>query len=441
MGIWAQARDMAAQTPAQRNRYVDFLRAVSILFVIIGHWLITTAEYDSSNASLTPVLALEVLPWTAWLTWLFQVMPIFFIVGGYSNAISLAGARRRGQDYAHWLTGRLYRLLTPLTALVLFWALLSLAINRLGVAPDAVVFFSRAALLPTWFLAIYTMIVLLAPLTHAAWQRWGYASLAAYVALAVTVDCAFFLLDVKAPGWSNYFWVWLAVHHLGFVWHDGRLPTRPWLLALAAASLALLYILTVLGPYPVAMAGSPGGEVSNTLPPKITLIAIGLAQFGLLMALEPAMRRALGNLRLWTATVLVNSMIMSVYLWHMTVLLALFALSYSLSGFGLRLDTGSTDWWLARPLWLLVPGILLIPVALLASPLERLARPAEAPVPNAWRLVTGAMMTGAGLIMATLMGFDGELLSLGSVAALLLLAGAWVCGIFDRFGSRADHDR
>jgi hypothetical protein len=213
------------------------------------------------------------------------------------------------------------------------------------------------------------------------------------------------------------------------------------LLVLAATSLALLYILTVPGPYPVAMAGSPGEAVSNTLPPKITLIALGLAQFGLLMALERPMRRALGSLRLWTATVLVNSMIMSVYLWHMTVLLALFALSYYLSGFGLRLDTGSTDWWLARPLWLLVPGILLLPVALLASPLERLARPADAPVPNAWRLILGAVMTGAGLIMATLMGFDGTLLSLSSLSAVLLLTGAWVCGVFDRSGNHSKASR
>ena len=36
MGIWSQASQLAAQTPAERNRYVDFLRAVSILVVVVG---------------------------------------------------------------------------------------------------------------------------------------------------------------------------------------------------------------------------------------------------------------------------------------------------------------------------------------------------------------------------------------------------------------------
>ena len=42
MRIWTQASELAAQTPPERNRYVDFLRSVSILVVIIGHWLIAT---------------------------------------------------------------------------------------------------------------------------------------------------------------------------------------------------------------------------------------------------------------------------------------------------------------------------------------------------------------------------------------------------------------
>ena len=81
MSIWSQASELAAQTPADRNRYVDFLRAISILFVIVGHWLITTAYFNSETGTLEPILALDVIPWTGWLTWIFQVMPIFFMHG------------------------------------------------------------------------------------------------------------------------------------------------------------------------------------------------------------------------------------------------------------------------------------------------------------------------------------------------------------------------
>ena len=75
-----------------------------------------------------------------------------------------------------------------------------------------------------------------------------------------------------------------------------------------------------------------------------------------------------------------------------------------------------------------------MPVALLLSPLERIARPAEAPVPPAWRLVGGATLAGLGLTLATLFGFDGELLSVtGAGAVVLVLVGAWLSGLSLRF--------
>ena len=42
MRIWSMASELAEKTPAERNRYVDFLRSVSILAVITGHWMIAT---------------------------------------------------------------------------------------------------------------------------------------------------------------------------------------------------------------------------------------------------------------------------------------------------------------------------------------------------------------------------------------------------------------
>lgn len=424
---------MALATPDDRNRYVDLLRAVSIGFVIIGHWLITTAYYDSSSGSLTPLLALDIIPWTAWLTWVFQVMPIFFIVGGYSNAVSLEGARARQVDYAQWLRGRLHRLLTPLLLLVLVWAAISVGLNLAAVDAGTIRFLSRAALLPTWFLAIYTMIVLLAPLTYRLWRRWGYASLAAYIGLAIVVDLLFFKADMQWAGWTNYFWVWLAMHHLGFAWRDGRLGQPGLLLGVSIAALAALSALILVGPYPVAMAGSPGDAVSNTLPPKVTLIALGLCQFGLLMAIERPMQGVLSGVRAWTFTVIVNTMIMTIYLWHMTVLLAVLVMSYFADGLGLTMEVGTAAWWWTRPLWLCLLGILLVPVALLLSPLERTAGTGTGSSPGAMRLVSGAIMAGSGITLATLLGFDGNPTSWASTGAIaLVVGGAWVCGISAR---------
>ena len=433
MSIWSKAREIALATPDERNRYVDFLRAISIAFVITGHWLITTAFYDTSSGAMTPVRVLDILPWTNWLTWVFQVMPVFFIVGGYSNAVSLESARKKRLGYATWLTGRLHRLLKPLLLLVLAWAAISIALNLAGIEESTIRLLSRSALLPTWFLAIYTMIVLLAPLSYRLWRRWGYVSMMIYIGLAILVDVLFFTAGAQWAGWSNYFWVWLAMHHLGFAWRDGRLGRPPLLLAISILSLLALSAMILLGPYPVAMAGSPGDEVSNTLPPKVTLIALGLCQFGLLMAIEKPMQRLLATVNLWTATVIVNSMIMTIYLWHMTVLLAVLVVSYLTGGLGTTLAPGSAQWWLTRPLWLAALGALLVPVALALSPLERGTRPQASPTPSAARLVAGAMMAGLGITLVTLLGFDGKLLSITTTgAAALVIGGAWLCGISPR---------
>jgi hypothetical protein len=430
MSIWSQASELAAQTPENRNRYVDFLRAVSIMFVIVGHWLITTAYFNTDTDTLDPILALDVIPWTSWLTWVFQVMPIFFIVGGYSNAISLEGAKSKQASYGEWLTGRLHRLLTPLLLLVIVWAGTSFALNLAGVNSETIKYLSRTALVPTWFLAIYTMIVLLAPATYKLWKRWGLISLAGYILLAIIVDYAFFQLGMEWLGWTNYFWVWLAMHHLGFAWRDGRLGKPPVLLAISLASLFALMVLIFIGPYPIPMAGSPGAEVSNTLPPKVTLIALGVFQFGILLSIEPPMQRMLAGLKTWTCTVIINTMIMTIYLWHMTILLIVLAVSYFIGGFGLTMEPGTVDWWSTRPVWLALLAILLIPVALLLSPLERVARPKDAPVLSSLRLVGGAIMAGLGITLATLLGFDGNLFSITSTGVIaLVLMGAWVCGL------------
>ena len=51
--IWTQAARLAAQTPPERNRYVDFLRAASICVVILGHWLVV-AIYTERTVNWWP---------------------------------------------------------------------------------------------------------------------------------------------------------------------------------------------------------------------------------------------------------------------------------------------------------------------------------------------------------------------------------------------------
>ena len=84
-GLWGQAKEMALQTPESRNRYVDFLRALSILAVISGHWLMIAPQVSDNNLVLNNLLTFA--PWTHWLSWGFQVMPIFFLVGDRKSVV------------------------------------------------------------------------------------------------------------------------------------------------------------------------------------------------------------------------------------------------------------------------------------------------------------------------------------------------------------------
>jgi len=430
--IWAMASQMAAQTPQERNRYVDFLRSVSILVVIVGHWLIATAWVVDGEIDVGHLLADR--PQLHWVTWLFQVMPIFFIVGGYSNAVSLESANRKGVGYGGWLSARLNRLVAPLLVLLVAWAAIAISMSIAGARPVVIQYVSQAALIPTWFLSIYIVVVMLAPLAYRFWQRFGFASFVIFAAGAALTDLAFFAGEQRWLGWTNYLWVWLAVHHLGFAWRDDRLGRVTKRLLFSALGFIALWLLTSYGPYPLAMVGSPDPELSNTLPPKITLLALGIFQFGLLLALEEPMRRALGNLKLWTATVLINSMIMTVYLWHITVMVILAGLLYLAGGAGLGIEPGTMDWWLTRPVWIAVLLALLLPVALLLSPLERRGRPADAPIPAPARQVAGALMICLGVALLAMYGYGGgPLPRLDAISFALVIVGSGISGLLPKF--------
>ncbi len=325
-------------------------------------------------------------------------------------------------------------------ALIIAWALIALLMKLAGAGRGVIRLSSQAALIPTWFLAIYIVIVMLAPVMHRIWKRFGYLSCWFLVALAALTDYAFFALGLRWLGFSNYFWVWLAIHQLGFAWRDNRLGGPLMLLIASAVALAVLYLMTSLGPYPLAMVGSPDEGLSNTRPPKATLLALGVFQFGLLLAIESPMRRALNSVRLWAATVLVNSMIMTVYLWHITVMVVIVGLLYLAGGIGLGVEPATTAWWLLRPVWIGFLIAVLVPVALPLSVIERQGRSPGARVPSAARQVGGALLLCSGVAMLAMFGYGGSPipdLVVGSLeldvgSFLLVIAGAALSGLLPR---------
>lgn len=423
--IWSQARGLAAKTPESRNRYVDFLRALSICAVVFGHWLMA-APYIS-DGSIVISNMLEHQAWTRWLTWGFQVMPVFFLVGGYSNGVSWQSALEKGQSYSEWLQLRLQRLVGPVLPLIVLWMVLAAGAQGFGVHPTMVKVSSQMALIPVWFLAVYVMVAVLAPAMYGAWKRYGFLSFGTLAVLAVANDLLFFS-GFESLGWLNYAFVWLAVHQLGFAWRDGYLAGLRQGLAWMTGGLVLLGGLIAFGPYPVSMVSVPGQEISNTLPPKVTLLALGIAQCGLLLSMEKPMRRWLAKITPWTWVVLINSMIMTVFLWHLTASTLSIGAALLLDGVGLEAMPGSGAWWALRPAWITLYLLALLPFALLFGRFER--SPVAKTIYRPWRLAFSAALACAGLALIALDGVAGDgLFGLRDSVLLLPFAGAALAGV------------
>jgi hypothetical protein len=420
--LWHRAADIGDRAATDRNRYVDLLRAISILVVVVGHWLMAAPEV-SPTGELKAGHVLADLPWTQWLTWVFQVMPIFFVVGGYSNAASWRSARAKGLGYGPWLHARLRRLVLPVLALIGVWAVVGTIAISVGLDPELVKIGSQTALVPIWFLAVYVLVAALAPPALIAWERWGWASVVGLAAAAVLTDTVSLAIDNDLVGFLNYLFIWGGVHQLGFAWRDGKLTGIARTLPLAGAGLAGLVVAVTVFDYPVSMVGVPGADINNTLPPRIPLLALGLFQTGVLLSLEAPARRRLEQGPLWTATVLVNSMIMTIYLWHLTAMIAVLGVSLIFDGVGLRVAAGSGTWWATRPLWLALMAVVIAPFI---AAFSRFERPRGNPTaPPAWRGVVSvvAVCTGLGALayfgVGDTQGVNWEFLALPFAGALV----------------------
>lgn len=431
-GIWARASEIADQTPTDRNRYVDLLRALSISAVVLGHWLIAAPATMGGIVSMDHLL--EIQPISQWLTWLFQVMPVFFFVGGYSNGVSWDGAQAKGLRYSFWLESRLRRLLGPVIPLVLLWAALGIAWYVLGLPEGMIKIGSQISLVPTWFLAIYFVIVMFVPITRWLWRKLGLLSVILPFLLAVIGDIIYFNTQYQWYGWFNYFFIWGAVHQLGYAWQQGRFTGVTASLCLAAAAGTLLVLLTLFGPYPISLIGVPGADFSNTTPPKLPLIALGLTQIGLLLAIEGPVRRWLSKPKVWTATVLINGFIMPIFLWHSTVMILTIGFCFWLLPIVLSVEPGSGIWWAYRPVWITVYFTIMMLSLPLFMWLEKKLGTGTSKHNTGFAVILFGLGMCGGLAVLAALGVSGKgLFGLNWLAILLPLVGT---GALSLFGSK-----
>jgi fucose 4-O-acetylase-like acetyltransferase len=404
------AAQLAAATPDRRDRYVDFLRAFSIAVVVLGHWLMATVEWTPRG--LRAGNALQVVPVLQPLTWLLQVMPVFFFVGGFAHLMTYDATRRRGGRYAEFVHGRTARLLRPVTVLLAVWVPLTLALDASALSPAVVRPVTKLVVQLLWFLGVYVGIVALAPVMLALHRRYGVRVPVVLGIGAAAVDAAVFGAGLRGIGYLNVALVWLFAHQLGYCYADGsfdrwgrRVPAL-----LAAGGLAGLVGLTAWGPYPTSMVGMPGEPVSNMSPPTVCIVALTCWLVGLVMLARPVVTRWLARPRVWTGVVALNGVIMTVFLWHLTALLVAVLVLLPL-GFP-QPAVGSGAWWALRPVWLAILGVLLAGLVAVFGRLER-PRPVEyrprhgrTPVVRQAAAVAGIVLVALGVLGLAVAGLS-----------------------------------
>lgn len=374
--------ELARATPHERDRYVDFLRAVSILVVVLGHWLIAVVRWEGDE--LTGINALDVIPelWIA--TWLLQVMPLFFFVGGFSNLVTYRALRRLSEGPGAFLQGRAARLLRPTAVFVSVLTVALFLLSQYFEMPDGSLRLAIVVLPgPLWFLGVYLFLVALTPP-----MEWLHRHLHVWVPVGlltavVLVDLARFATDLEWVGLFNLIFVWLFVHQLGFFYADGDLKQLPALVVGLATLAGLLGViaLTSMDLYPGSMVGRPSDPISNMAPPTVPMAAMAIWQIGLVLLARSTIDRLLSRTFAWKAVIAVNASIMTLFLWHLSAMALTVAVAYPL-GFPQH-EPGTMDWWLARIPWLTICAVFL---ALLVWVFGRFERADLDPAESYWDL-------------------------------------------------------
>ena len=360
---------LAAQTPATRERYVDFLRAASIMVVVFGHWLMAVVTVADGRLKVGNVIAITPGLWA--LTWVLQVMPIFFFVGGYANAAGLQPRKGLTSSYPEWIRSRVTRLMRPVGLLLLVWIPIMLVLEQSSIDQKNVRDLTTLVSQPLWFIGVYLIVCAAAPPMLRLYQRTPVGSIAGLMLGAIAVDLGRFLGDSEQVGYLNFALIWLIAQQLGFAYHSGALRRvrSPQWFAVGIAAIIVLALLVTFGPYPASMVGLPGQKISNMAPPTICLLALMVLQVSIAMILRDSATSWLERAHPWKFTIAVNSAIMTIFCWHLTAAVLVVAV---LNAVGAPFPSGgSATWWLTRPIWLLV---LLVILGLLIGAFSRFER-------------------------------------------------------------------
>ncbi len=228
---------------------------------------------------------------------------------------------------------------------------------------------------PLWFLAIYMMLVATVPVWDALDRRWGELVPIGLVAATMGVDLLRFRFGHPQVAWLNMVFVWGAAHQVGWSWERLRRAPKRFGHALMLIGFAALVGLTNMGLYPRSMVGttSAADRFSNMGPPTLPLIALCVAQVGLVIANRERILAVAHRPRVRRFVDWLSRNAMPLFLWHTVGFAAFYAIARTVADLP---EEPSVAWWLARPAWLIGPLLLTVPLLALTSLTRRSTSPA-----------------------------------------------------------------
>lgn len=309
-----------APAPARkpgRDRYLDLLRAVALVRVVVYH----------------------IFGW-AWLTILFPSMGVMFALAGSLMARSLA------RPALGVIRGRIRRLLPPMWAFALVVVPMMFALSWQPVKAEGLWWFvklawyvfpvgappypwssgDKAGLLedtwaiqaagPLWYIRAYLWFVLASPLLLRAFRKLPWATLLAPLGLTAVIGTGLVTIPGETGNALSDFAVFGSCWILGFAHHDGLFKDVPRYLTVSLASIVMGFGLWWASGHLTA-----DGWDLNDIPLAQAAWSLGFCV--ILLQYAPSWQELPGRLARFDRLVtLANNRAVTIYLWHNLVILA-----------------------------------------------------------------------------------------------------------------------
>ena len=351
-----------------RDELIDLLRSLATTTVVLWHWVFTILVWREDGPHADNPIGYVSGLWS--LTWVLQVMPLFFVAGGFVHARAWARDRGHPGAWATFVKRRAVQLGVPALVLIAVVAGAGTAAALLHGGPDRWV--TRSVLLvlsPLWFLVVYMALVVTVPLWDRLDRRWGELVPIGMAVLTMGVDLVRFRFGHPEVAWFNMLLVWGAAHQVGWSWERLRNAPVRFGHALMLIGFAGLVGLTNMGLYPRSMVGttSTADRFSNMGPPTLPIVALLTLQVGLVVAYREHILRFAQRPEMQRFMAWLSANAMPLFLWHTVG----FALFYGL----MRMVTEVPEepnlmWWVTRPLWVIGPALMTLPFLALTKRLR-----------------------------------------------------------------------